>query len=164
MQVSICHSTKYVEFIHYLSWSGGQNTGSHPGDPGSISWCRKYPFSNCFYRTYYSYGQVKCQSLDCAPKAVFVVQWLSHPPNTRKVPGSIPGENRNIFCHQGFCIKVSICHSTKDVKTGIFIQYPAWSSGQDTWLSPRRPGFNSRCRKILFQNTVFVKDNKASLR
>ena len=47
---------------------------------------------------------------------VFVVQRLSHLSNTQKVPGSIPGEN----------------------------SFPTWSNGQDIWLSPRGPGFNSR--------------------
>ena len=27
---------------------------------------------------------------------------------------------------------------------------PTWSNGQDTWLSPRRPGFNSRCGRFTF--------------
>ena len=26
---------------------------------------------------------------------------------------------------------------------------PVWSSGSDTWLSPRRPGFDSRYRKVI---------------
>ena len=26
----------------------------------------------------------------------------------------------------------------------ILYEHPTWSNGQDTWLSPRRPGFNSR--------------------
>ena len=26
----------------------------------------------------------------------------------------------------------------------LFLNNPTWSNGQDTWLSPRRPGFNSR--------------------
>ena len=35
------------------------------------------------------------------------------------------------------------------------ISYPAWSSGQDSWLSPSRPGFDSRCRKPHFCRSCF---------
>ena len=54
---------------------------------------------------------------------VFVVQRLSHLSNTQKVPGSIPGEN----------------------------SCPTWSNGQDIWLSPRGPGFNSRRGKTFYR-------------
>ena len=69
-------------------------------------------------------------------KQVFVVQRLSHLSNTQKVPGSIPGENSS----------------------------PTWSNGQDIWLSPRRPGFNSRrgnpftpsSNRVLIAHQMFV--------
>ena len=32
-------------------------------------------------------------------------------------------------------------------------QHPIWSSGQDTWLSPRRLGFDSRYGRIIFSCT-----------
>ena len=37
---------------------------------------------------------------------------------------------------------------------GTFSKYPIWSSGQDSCLSRRRPGFDSRCGNLIFQKNL----------
>ena len=46
--------------------------------------------------------------------------------------------------------------STKlNLTIGIYMN-PIWSSGQDSCLSRRRPGFDSRCGKIFFELTTLI--------
>ena len=51
----------------------------------NLGWTHKKIFKNLF-------SQLLKQE-------AFVVQWLSHLSSTQKVPGSIPGQNINLFCH-----------------------------------------------------------------
>ena len=46
-------------------------------------------------------------------------------------------------------IRTYICTCIYIYKTTSQPRYPIWSSGQDSWLSPRRPGFDSRNGKLL---------------
>ena len=56
--------------------------------------------------------------------------------------------------------KVTSKRKLRKLKTSETLQFeqlsviPAWSSGQDSWLSPSRPGFDSRCRKTFWHLQV----------
>ena len=51
-----------------------------------------------------------------------------------------------------WCSGYHICltHRRSPVRSRAKTCLPTWSNGQDIWLSPRRPGFNSRRGKAMF--------------
>ncbi len=64
-------------------------------------------------------------------------------------PPSRPGfdfRRGNCFPHYSFQ-KTKILLLKKNLTATLMFIDPTWSNGQDSWLSPSRPGFNSRCGK-----------------